>query len=498
MNNRKTGLALSYGATILNMVCGLFLSSFLLRSLGDFEYGLYQTISAFVNYLVVLEFGVGTVMTRNLLTADASGDPDGKKKVTATLFYMTLVLGAVILLVGIVFGCSIQSIYAEAIPLDYIRYAEKMFAVMLGYLLVSFATNTLSGVFLGNENYNIGNGIKLIKTLLRTLALVVAVSSVRSAMVIAVTDMVISGGVLLFTLWYVKRKYVFSFRLKYFDTRILKESMPLCLAMLLQAVINQANSNVDKMVISIKMSMESVSLYSVAMYIYSMFSSITTIPVSLYLPQTSKNIQKGLRGQALTESMVPAGRLVAVIGGGILFGFAAVGRQFISIFYGAEYLEAWAVTLVILVPMFVNMTGGNVVNVLDVLNKRHIRSYMLAVTMVLNIAMTIVFVDHWGVLGAAVATGLSLILGQLLMLNLYYQKALDMNLWWLYGQSYRGILLSELLAMASGGAVAWLIADPFAAFLAGGLTFVAVDAIALWLFGLRPQEKQQLKKLLHR
>ena len=64
--SRNWGMVISYLSTFLNMVFGLVLSSFLLRRLGDAEYGLYQTVSAFAAYLVMLEFGTGTVMSRNI------------------------------------------------------------------------------------------------------------------------------------------------------------------------------------------------------------------------------------------------------------------------------------------------------------------------------------------------------------------------------------------------------------------------------------------------
>ena len=41
---------------VVNMITGLVLSSFLLRALGDTEYGLYQTIASFATDLVLREF----------------------------------------------------------------------------------------------------------------------------------------------------------------------------------------------------------------------------------------------------------------------------------------------------------------------------------------------------------------------------------------------------------------------------------------------------------
>ena len=73
MQKRSVGIAISYMDKVINMVCGLFLSSFLLRSLGDTEYGIYKSISSFVNYLVLLEFGTGTVMARNISLCKGKG-----------------------------------------------------------------------------------------------------------------------------------------------------------------------------------------------------------------------------------------------------------------------------------------------------------------------------------------------------------------------------------------------------------------------------------------
>ena len=70
MASKYTGIALSYVNTFINMIISLFLSSFFVKQLGDLDYGVYQTVSSFANYLVLLEFGAGTIMTRNVSLCD--------------------------------------------------------------------------------------------------------------------------------------------------------------------------------------------------------------------------------------------------------------------------------------------------------------------------------------------------------------------------------------------------------------------------------------------
>ena len=80
MKSRKIGLILSYGYFILNTVIGIFLSSFVIRTIGKTEYGIYQSVTAFIAYLTILELGTGRIMSRNISLLDKNGKDDSKVK----------------------------------------------------------------------------------------------------------------------------------------------------------------------------------------------------------------------------------------------------------------------------------------------------------------------------------------------------------------------------------------------------------------------------------
>ena len=101
-------------------------------------------------------------------------------------------------------------------------------------------------------------------------------------------------------------------------------------------------------------------------------------------------------------------------------GFFAIGRQFICLVYGSSKQEAWIYALIIIVPMFINMTNGILVNVLNVTNKRLARSLILIGTTALNIVLTWFFIDWIGIIGAVIATAISTLLGQVILMNIYY------------------------------------------------------------------------------
>ena len=495
-STRGIGIGISYLNTALNMICGLFLSSFLIRILGDQEYGLYQTISAFATYLVLLEFGTGTVMSRNISVCRANGKNEDIDRNISTVWFITLALSFIILIVSGVFYFSIDPLYQNTMSADQIIYAKKIFVLVTVYLIFSFLTQTLNGALLGYEQYVFAEGLKCIKHILRTSLLVAIIFFERYSIFIALVDMILSIAIFIATLCYCKKRYNIKFEIRKFDKHILVEALPFCLALMIQSLVNQANNNVDKFVIGIIISMESVAIYSVSQYIYSIFSSVTTVPISMYLPQVAKHLGEGKRGREFTDTLIEPCRLVVFVGGAILFGFFAVGQQFIKIVYGANYTSAWIYALIIMIPMFINMTNGVLVNALDVLKKRTVRSCILLMTTVLNVILTVVLIKRIGIIGAVIATAIATFLGQVLIMNIYYDKKLGIKVMRLFVKSYKGIIPIYIAASVIGYFASKLISNVYLSFIVGGIIFVGLSVVLLPLFGFDPSEKKKAKSLL--
>lgn len=498
-NSRQNGTILSYANTFVNMITGVFLSSFLIRMLGNTEYGIYQTISSFANYLVLLEFGTGTVMTRNLSVCRAKsvGKEEINKNVS-TIWVITIILSIVIFFVSVIFYVNIHNIYSESMTDAQISYAEKMFLVLTVYLIASFYIQTLNGIVLAFEKYTFSSRVSLIRIVVRMMLLVALINIIKYSIVIAYVDMLLSIIIALYTLSFCRKGLGVEFNFRKFDKSIFYSSVGLSVAIFLQVIINQSNNNVDKFIIGIKMSPEDVSLYSVGMYIYSIFSSLTTIPISLYAPEVTRNIATGVRGKDLTKTLIPSCRLITLIGGSVLFGFIAIGRQFIEILYGFEYLDAWYVAIVIMIPMFINMSNGVLINVLDALNKRIVRSLILLITTVLNIIMTIIFINYYGIVGAAIATAIASLLGQVIVMNIYYKKSIKIDIFYMLKEAYRGILPFQILSMLISFYLSTVISNIYLSFLIGGVVYCLISFGGYYLFGTDINEKRWLKNLLRR
>ena len=60
----KKGIITSYGIFAADMLAGILFTPFLIRSLGQSEYGVYSLMGAFIASLAVLDFGFGDAIIR--------------------------------------------------------------------------------------------------------------------------------------------------------------------------------------------------------------------------------------------------------------------------------------------------------------------------------------------------------------------------------------------------------------------------------------------------
>lgn len=494
MKNRRVGIVLSYANTGLSMITGLYLSSFLLRILGDTEYGIYQTVASFANYLVLLEFGTGTVITRNLSICRSKGaSQEEVERNVSTIWTITCVLAAVILAVSAVFYLALDGVYRNSMTPAQIAYGKKILVLVTLCLVLSFVQQTFGGVILACEDYTFTAKMNIIKTVLRVVLLTGLLLQYQYSILIAAVDTLLAFGLSGYSYLYCRTRCKVRFGFRKFDRAIFRDSFPLSAAIFIQALVNQANSNVDKFVIGIKMNPESVALYSVALYIYTAFSQVSTVPISMYGPQTIKDVAAGVSGKELADSLAAPCRLVSFLGGGILFGFACVGRQFIEIVYGKNYLLCWPIALIIMFPMFLNMTTGVLVNVLDAQNRRMARSLALLFTTAANVVLTVLWIDRYGMVGAALATAVCTLAGQVLFMNAYYDRKMGIPILYMYKKAFQGILGFQLAGAALALALGRVIPNVYVSFVVCGVVYVAVACAGFYRTDLRPKLRRKGK-----
>ncbi|MBQ1977814.1 MAG: oligosaccharide flippase family protein, partial [Ruminococcus sp.] len=373
-SQRKTGMILSYGSSLLLATVNIFLTPFLIRSLGNVEYGIYQSMASFAGYLVLINFGTGTVMTRYVSMYLGKGDKKNERNYIAMCLIITMVLALIIAAASLVMYIFIESMYSETINVAQMGHAKKLFLVVSLNVIVTLIAQAFQGIITAYEKFNF-TGLWNISRVLLKVALLVGVFFLwKDSMVIALVDLFLSCLFMVLCIGYCIRLKATP-KLYKFDKKIFASSAVFSLAIMLQAVVNQVNSKVDITILGVMESQESVTRYSVAMQVFSIFSTLSTAAIAIYLPKFTKLVASGKSdGETITKEMVAPSRIQTLVSGTIMFGFLICGMDFIKVWMGEGFDLSWWIAIIVLVPSFFVYTNGVVVSVLDAMQKRLVRS----------------------------------------------------------------------------------------------------------------------------
>ena len=493
MNKKALGIILSYTLIVFDIVVGILFVPFLLRSLGDQEYGLYKLMLSTASYLSVLDFGIGGTITRYVVKFRTEQKRKDEENFLAMGFLIYAVLSLLVLLLAVGLCFAIPRIYAVSIPPEQYRYAQTLFFIICSHTAVSLFNHAYNGLFLAYEKYSYQKLTNIIKLALRIGMLVLLITITQSAMVIALVDLGLSIVLLAVNAIYSKKNLKCTIKLHKWDKGLAKEAGVFTLAILMQSIINQFNSNVDNIVLGIYVSTAIVSMYSLALQLFTMYSTLSTAVSSIYLPSLSKAVFAGENDEQITNRIIKPSRVQLIILLLALTGFYLLGQHFIGVWVGEGYEEVYLLACVLLTSSTLELSQNTITAILKAKNKLHGKTLILGISTLFNVIITFLLVPKIGALGAVIGTAFSMVFGYGVALNIYYHKVAKVNMFTYYKKTYKGILPAALLAGAIGFVVRFIPLSGWVGFAAKALAYVVVYVAVMYFIGLNADEKGMIK-----
>ena len=96
MSQLKKGAILSYGNILLTNIIGLVITPFMIKALGDSEYGLYTLIGSLVTYFSLMDFGLNNTIIRFVAKYRAEKDKKGEENFLVSILLIYLVISLVV------------------------------------------------------------------------------------------------------------------------------------------------------------------------------------------------------------------------------------------------------------------------------------------------------------------------------------------------------------------------------------------------------------------
>ena len=110
----KAGAILGYATIAVNNVVGLLYTPFMLRMLGQTEFGLYSLVASVVGYLTILDLGFGNAIIRYCAKFRAENKLEEQYELFGMFFKLYCLIGLVALVGGIALYLNVDALFDKS------------------------------------------------------------------------------------------------------------------------------------------------------------------------------------------------------------------------------------------------------------------------------------------------------------------------------------------------------------------------------------------------
>lgn len=433
MNQLKAGAALNYVSICLNMVVGLIYTPYMLRMLGQSEYGLYSLAASIIAYLTVLDLGFGNAIIRYTAKFRAEGKQREQEEMFGMFFILYIGIGAIAMIAGSVLSLNVENMFSQAMTESEVHRTRIMLWLMTFNLAFTFPMSIWGSIMSAYERFVFQRIVSIIRSVLNPVVMILLLVIGYKAIAMVVVTTIFNVATLLINWWYCKYRLTIKVRFAKFKWGFLKEVSIYSFWIFLNAIMDRIYWSTGQFVLGIYKGFVAIAVYAVAIQLESMYMMFSTAISSVFLPKVTSMVTKGSSDEEISDLFIRTGRIQYIVMAYILSAFVVFGKQFIILWAGDDYADAYYLTLMFFVPLTVPLIQNLGILILQARNQMKFRSMLYIVIALCSLGLSIYLAQIYGGYGCAFATGMALLIGQGLIMNIYYQKKQRINIkvfWW--------------------------------------------------------------------
>ena len=423
-NNVQLGIVISYITLFVSIIGAFVVTPRVLENLGDEQYGLLSFANSITAWLTV----ISSALAASYIKFASEHKKENKDIGIVNSSYFRIFSILALIMLGII-GVAIGIFYGFNIKLPQYSYEENK--LILSLILVSginVALNVLFSVFNNFLTYN----KQFI--FIRILALAVSfltfacnlifsfvTKNVLSISIVAVVITTLSSALTIFYA-FKNQKMTFAKAQRKETSPLIKSIITFSSFILLNAIVDQINVNLDKTILGLMVNAQAVTDYTLAKYFNAYLLTLSVAISSTFVPKIHELVANNKK-EELSELYLKISKsqmmIMFLVGGG----FIAVGKEFMNIWLGIEKEYIYYYTIVPIALDMVCLSCNACIEIQRAMNKHKFRAFLYIALALINVVITVLLIKFlpsgYEVWGAFIGTAFSVILGNWILLNIY-------------------------------------------------------------------------------
>lgn len=494
MNNKKQigiGAVISYISIIANIIVGLIYTPWMIKQIGQSQYGLYTLANSLIT-LFLVDFGLSSAAARYVSNYHAEGREDEVNNFLGVIYKFYVIVDFVIFVALTILFFFIDSIYVKLTP-DELQQFKVVYIIAASFNIVNLPFVTFNGILTAYEKFI---QLKVADLIYRVavVGLTVTVLMLNWGLYALVAANALAG-IIIIIYKYVIIKTTTQVRVnfRYKDKKLFSEIFSFSFWTTVLSLATRLIFNITPTILGIVADSFAIAVFGIVTTIEGYSYTITTAINGMFMPTISKIYAKEENvNEHLMPLMIKVGRFQFALNGLIVVGFALVGKSFITLWVGADYIDAYYGILLVIIPgiFFNSLQVAN--TAMTVMNKVKIQAIIGLICGVINIAISFIASKYYGVIGASASICIAYIV-RFIMYIIVDQKIMKFDMKQFIIHCYLRMVPVVIITFGLGMLINFYIADKGWFMLAIKiLIIICIYMLAAVMFGVTKSERKSV------
>lgn len=498
MNERKIGILISYVNIALHAVIGFIYVPLLLHYIGKSEYGLYQLIGSFIAYFSIMDFGLTAAIVRFYAKYKAINDKIGMENILAIAVRGYGIIALILLIIGVICYINLDFIFAASMTIVELATAKTLFLLLLFNIVITLTTMMFRAVINANERFLFLKGTETLQMVLQPVFIILVLQQYPSAVAIAVLQTLLNISLIIARCYYCFVKLKIKIKFHYFDKQLLDDIKKLALSVFIVVLIDQVFFKTNQVILGIVSGTAAVAVYSISSLIYLNYMALSTAISGVYLPHITEIVAKNEPIKKLSDLFIQIGRYQYYLLALVASGFIIFGRDFINIWAGRDFGEAYWITLLIIIPFTIDLIQNIGLSIMQAQNRYDFRAKVYFAMGLFNLFLAIPLAKLYGGIGCAFATGLSMFLGNGVIMNWYYLKITKLDIFRFWKEIGKISICVVCLTLVGYVLYNYHNVNNVAEFLIGIVIYTVIYSFVVYKLCMNLSEREKVQKIFQK
>lgn len=487
----KTGAILSYVSIILNVGAGLLYTPWMVKSIGQSQYGLYTLAYSLIS-LFLVDFGLSSATARYVSKYHSEGDEQRVNNFLGIIYKLYLLIDVVIFIALLIMFFWLDKVYANLTPQE-LKQFKVVYVIAGVFSVINFPFVTLNGILTAYEEFIHQKLADVFYRVLLVGIMILFLIMGKGLYALVAVNAVVGIIVVIYKLLVIKLKIPLVVNFRYSDRKLYKELFGFSAWSTISGLAQRLVFSITPTVLGVVSDSAAIAVFGIISTIESYVFTFTTAINGMFMPAISRAYNGNNAEQELFPLFLVVGKFQYAVNGLIVAGFSVIGQQFIGLWIGEGYSIAYYGILMTIIPgLFYNSL--QIANTaLIVTNRVNYQAYVSIITGIINIVLSFILSAKYGVIGACISIFIAF-MARNLILHIIFYKVLKLDIPYFIKQCYIRMSIPILLTILCGKAVNMLIIPQgwIDMGIRGGILVVAFGAM-LYYCGLSSEDKYLMK-----